>query len=468
MTRFLPQTLFGRLFLATVAVIAATLLVIVLLILRERRELAFSESGSGAVVTEIAEASRHIAQLREPEREVALALLREEPIVIERPLRRLRRPPGDMAAARRSFQRAIQQSLGDDFEVRVIPSRDSTRDVIRFDTVRPNWESRDPRHNRPRELPRHFTVDVTVRLPDGMPLVFRAPAPRGAPPLPKLLFIQLGTLTLVLGAALFFVTRTITRPLADLAAAADAAGHGSTGQPVAVRGALEVRNATRAFNAMQERLSRYLDSRTRVLAAMSHDLRTPLTRLHLRAESIEDEALRERFTADLDEMTRMVNSALAMFRSLNDDEPAVTIDVNKLLSDLQREFAEAGHRIQIEGRAERGFVGRSLALKRCLNNLIGNAVRYGKDCCVQVADGPTALTLHVVDSGPGVPAEDLERVFEPFYRLEASRNRETGGAGLGLSIARDIAQAHGGTLSLGNRPTGGLKATLVLPHSAGP
>jgi signal transduction histidine kinase len=268
----------------------------------------------------------------------------------------------------------------------------------------------------------------------------------------------------MLGIVLYAMTRTITRPLAALATAADAVGRGTAIQPLKERGARELKRATRAFNAMQERLNRYLDSRTRVLAAMSHDLRTPITRLRLRVESIEDEALRTRCVEDLDEMTRMVRGALSIFRGLNDEEPTVPVDIDALLEELQRRYAEVSASVAIEGRAAAPFPGKPLALKRCLGNLVDNALQYGEHATIAVTSSADELTIRVLDDGPGIPPAELERVFEPFYRLESSRNRATGGTGLGLSIARDVAQAHGGSLSLSNRSSGGLEARLVLPR----
>jgi signal transduction histidine kinase len=295
-------------------------------------------------------------------------------------------------------------------------------------------------------------------------VAFRTFSPRGTPPFPRHFLLELGLLTVMLSIVLYAMTRTITRPLADLAKAADAVGRGTAVQPLQERGARELKRATRAFNAMQERLNRYLDSRTRVLAAMSHDLRTPITRLRLRVESIEDEALRARCVEDLDEMTRMVRGALSLFRGLNDDEAAVAVEINALLEELQRRYGEINANVAIEGRAAAPFSGKPLALKRCLGNLVDNALQYAGNAAIDVADSTDELTIRVLDDGPGIPEAEIDRVFEPFYRLESSRNRATGGTGLGLSIARDVAQAHGGSLTLTNRSSGGLEAKLVLPR----
>jgi signal transduction histidine kinase len=240
-------------------------------------------------------------------------------------------------------------------------------------------------------------------------------------------------------------------------------GRGATGIPLKETGAREIRRATRAFNSMQERLRRYLDSRTQVLAAMSHDLRTPLTRLRLRVESIDDDQLRQRLVEDLDEMSSMIRGSLAVFRGLNDEEAAVPVDIDALALELQRQHEELGGEVSIVGTARAPYVAKPLALKRCLGNLIQNAIRHGTRATIQIEDG-AQLIVRVLDEGPGIPEDMLEKVFEPFFRLEHSRNRDTGGTGLGLSIARDIAQAHGGSLSLHNRQNGGLEARLVLPR----
>jgi signal transduction histidine kinase len=230
------------------------------------------------------------------------------------------------------------------------------------------------------------------------------------------------------------------------------------------RGARELRDAAHAFNTMQDRLRRYLDSRTRVLAAMSHDLKTPLTRLRLQVETLIEPALQARISRELDEMESMVHEALSLFRGLDDGEPAAPLDIDALLAQLRAEFADMGGEVTVVGQALRPFTGRAGALKRCLTNLIANAIKFGTCAEVSVADSEQELVVRIRDRGPGIPPDELERVFEPFYRVESSRNRDSGGTGLGLSIARDIAQAHGGTLSVANLPAGGLEATLRLPR----
>ena len=198
---------------------------------------------------------------------------------------------------------------------------------------------------------------------------------------------------------------------------------------------------------------------------MSHDLKTPLTRLRLRMATLNDPDMQFRVDRDLDEMESMVHGALTLLRGLNDDEPAEAVDINELLRKLPRsEFAELGAPFEVHGRVRLLYAGKPMALKRCLTNLISNATKFGGGVSVHVEDG-NAVVIAVRDKGPGIPTEHLVRVFEPFYRIESSRNRDSGGTGLGLCIARDIAQAHGGALALTNLPQGGLQAMLTLPRS---
>jgi signal transduction histidine kinase len=363
-------------------------------------------------------------------------------------------PPlvGAASSFRQALEEQVQLQLGPDYRVNVSPT---TRVAERVITV-----TRQPPEGY--ELGGRL-YDVSVRLPDGDALTFRVAQGRRGPLLPRNLVINLVMLTIATAIVLYIVARSITRPLSELARAAEAVGRDVNQPALEERGAQELREAARAFNTMHERMHRYVDSRTRVLAAMSHDLKTPLTRMRLRVETLTDPESQERFGRDLDEMESMVRGALALLKNLSDDEAAVPIDANALLATLQAEFAEVGASVQIRGRARSAFLGKPHALKRCLTNLISNAVHFGTRATVVVEDG-AALTLRVRDEGPGLPAEELERVFEPFYRVESSRNRDTGGTGLGLSIARDIAQAHGGSLGLRNLPERGLEAVLTLPR----
>lgn len=480
----LPDTLFGRLFAATVGVIGLLMLLIILLIVRERRELGLLDSGSGSSASTIAETSAYLAGLAPTERADARAKLRQQRLLPDdvRKAPRMRVKNGEQEELERAFVSNLRRQLGPEYRVSVGPPRTPRNEVIplhiaprepRLTDIPPEGRGppppdagRPPPGGSPMMVRRFDRVfDVTVTLPDGDTAVFRTLAPRSGPRLPRFIFVQLGVLALVLSAVLYAVTRTITRPLDDLARAADEVGRGATTTPLKERGARELLRATRAFNSMQERLRRYLDSRTQVLAAMSHDLRTPLTRLRLRVESIDDDDLRQRCVEDLDEMSNMIRGALSVFRGLNDEETPVPVDINALARELQRQHAELGGEVTIIGEAQSPYTAKPLALKRCLGNLVQNAIRHGVRATISIEDGKQ-LVLRVLDEGPGIPEDMLDKVFEPFFRLEQSRNRDTGGTGLGLSIARDIAQAHGGTLILRNRTAGGLAATLTLPRVA--
>jgi signal transduction histidine kinase len=303
-----------------------------------------------------------------------------------------------------------------------------------------------------------------VSFADGDAVTYRVARMPGGAPLPRNLLVNLALLVLLLVIVLYIVARSITRPLSELARAADSVGRGrGPAPPLAVRGARELRDAAHAFNTMQDRLHRYLDSRTRVLAAMSHDLKTPLTRLRLQVEALDNPPMQARIGRELDEMESMVREALALFRGLDDGEPPSALDVDALLAQIRDEFGDMGAPVTVTGHALRPLTAKPQALKRCLTNLIANAVKFGTRADISIEDG-AELVIRVRDRGPGIPEEELERVFEPFYRLESSRNRDSGGTGLGLSIARDIAQAHGGSLQLANLPGGGLEVTLRLPR----
>jgi signal transduction histidine kinase len=490
-----PQSLFGRLFMALVGVMIVTLLIVAVLIARERRDLAFLGTGAWNTTKAIADTSNTLARLNGAERDTAIQNLLARPLLLDE-VRRRRSPPrtAEQRLIEDAFARQLRRQLGQGFGVSVQRASPQHTSVIRVEGARwitpgtqgtplqsdkpifapapeassaaPTQDFTSTSNRRPspgRRAPYTWLFDVTVTLPDGDRVMYRALAPLPAPPLPPQIFVELAVLTVLLGVAMFVMARTITRPLRDLANAADAVGRGATLPPLAEKGARELRRATRAFNTMQERLRRYLESRTRVVAAMSHDLRTTLTRLRLRAESIENDELRARFAADLDEMSQMVHGALGLFRGLNDDEPLDRVDVNVLLETLQADFAELGASVTIDGRANAPFCARPLALKRCLTNILHNAVSYGTRATALVSDGEE-LTIRIRDEGPGIPVEAQEQVFEPFFRLEPSRNRDTGGAGLGLSIARDIVQAHGGSISLRNLDRG-LEVVMVLPRA---
>jgi signal transduction histidine kinase len=282
--------------------------------------------------------------------------------------------------------------------------------------------------------------------------------------IPSRFWMHLGlTLTAVIAVSLIAV-RLVTRPIKELAEAAEAFGHDLESPPLMEQGPVETRRAAEAFNRMQERLRLLIAERSRALAAVSHDLRTPLTRLRLRAELVEDETLRAQINADIDDMQAMVEATLDYLRGLGESEAPQSIDIEALLHSMVADEQALGRAADFGGGKYAPYPGRISALKRAIANLIDNAVKYGHAAHLSVADTPGTLRIIVEDDGPGIPPADLERVVEPYVRLETSRSRETGGVGLGLAVARDAARLHGGELVLENRAEGGLRATLTLPR----
>jgi signal transduction histidine kinase len=276
----------------------------------------------------------------------------------------------------------------------------------------------------------------------------------------------LGALFLLLppvGLGVYFAARSITRPLAQLTSEADTLGRGVEGEPVDAVGPREVRALSNAFEMAQTRVQSYVSNRSRALAAVSHDLKAPLTRMQLRVATLTDDVMREKLERDVEELSSMVRSAIAMLKDLENAESIESIDMNVLLARLQSEYAEMGRSVAVTGRARRPYLGRVQSLRRCLTNLIDNAVKFGESASVTLEDGH-ALRVRVADRGPGIAPEEMEKVFEPFYRARAALARGVEGTGLGLSIARDIVLGHGGELKLRNREVCGLEAEVVLPR----
>ena len=466
-----PQSLFGRLIAVSVLAVVLAQAVGLVLIARERETFVL-QSSVREWTRRIAETVQMLGALGPAERAAAVAQL-----AAPRAVPSLPPPPADdpprsahnLLEPHRAFVRVplltdfeqtlrehVQAALGSSYGVAIERTLDPSRPAIALPV--PFYEARELAAHQ--ETAQRY--DVAVRFPDGGSEVFRITRMPGGAPLPRNLRVNLTLLVLILVIALYVTARSITRPLSALARAADSVGRDARPERLPEVGARELRDAARAFNTMQDRLRRYLDSRSRVLAAMSHDLKTPLTRLRLQVETLDDPALQARIGKELTEMELMVHEALSLFRGLDDGEPAVPVEVNELLAGIVQQFADMGA-VTVSGRALAPFTGKAQALKRLLTNLISNAINFGSRATVLVEDNGD-LVIRVRDQGPGIPEGELERVFEPFHRLEQSRNRDSGGTGLGLTIARDIAQAHGGTLVLTNLPEGGLEAALRLPR----
>lgn len=306
-------------------------------------------------------------------------------------------------------------------------------------------------------------LQVSLQLDDASWLNFAAPfveAPRGFPDRAVLMLVA--AVVVVIGLSIWAVRR-LTAPLETLARAAEAFGRDVDAAPLPESGPRELRQATHAFNLMQERLQRFVRDRVQLTAAISHDLRTPITRLRLRAEFVEDDEQRRRMLADLQDMEDMVDSTLAFAREEASTEQRSIVDLVSLVGDVCED--RPGVTLAVDAADGRlPCLCRPVAIRRCLANLVDNAVKYGRCARVRLAAEPATYVLTVDDDGPGIPEEARERVFLPFERLDRARSAGTGGTGLGLTIARTIARAHGGDVVLANRAEGGLRVTMTLPR----
>jgi len=303
---------------------------------------------------------------------------------------------------------------------------------------------------------------VGVRRPDGRWLIVE--------PQPSLHFNQwqLQTMlwffltTLFLSPIAYLFARRMARPIALFAQAAERFGRDPRSPPLAVSGPSEIAVAVRAFNDMQERLARYVEDRTAMVGAIAHDLRTPLTRLRFRVESAPED-LQIKMASDIAEMEAMISGTLAFVRDATRPAERTRLELSSLLESLSDEMSETGQDVVVE-RAERVVVdGDPVALRRLFNNLLDNALKFGRQARVRVYPSARFAVVEIDDAGKGLPGAALEKVFEPFYRAEGSRSRETGGIGLGLAVVRSIARAHGGDATLSNREGGGLTARVLLP-----
>lgn len=308
------------------------------------------------------------------------------------------------------------------------------------------------------------TLLISLRLQDGSWLNFAIPvqSPR---PFWSFRFI-LSTIVMLAAVVIFsaFIVRHLIRPLATFTRAAERLGKDVKAPPLPEIGPTEVRRAARAFNGMQARIRRFLEDRTQMVAAISHDLGTPITRLRLRAEFVEDEDQRRKMLADLEDMERMVKAALSFTRDDAACEPRSSVDLRALLQRVCDDASDSGHEVALTAPDTAvPCACRPAALRRALMNLVENAAIYGQRARVSLQNAAQEAVIAIDDDGPGIPEDLREEAFKPFGRLEASRSRETGGTGLGLTVARTIVRAHGGEIALINRSGGGLRVEVKLP-----
>jgi signal transduction histidine kinase len=269
--------------------------------------------------------------------------------------------------------------------------------------------------------------------------------------------------SLVIGLMIWLLRRAL-RPLKQLATNAERLGRGEDIEPLEESGPGEVRGSIVAFNRMQTRLNRFVQDRTRMLAAISHDLRTPITSLRLRSEFLPDGEDKDRIQQTLQQIEQMLSATLSFAREEGTQEPTRELDLVSLIESLCDDYSDMGEQVLCLASGREVYPCRPASLRRVLQNLISNAIKYAGSAEVSLEREDQQLVIRVCDNGPGIDSTQLEEVFKPFVRLDEARNTESGSVGLGLSIARTLIHQHGGELTLHNRPQGGLEARIILPR----
>ncbi|MCG6942201.1 MAG: HAMP domain-containing protein [Thiohalocapsa sp.] len=456
--RLLPKSLFGRLTLVLITGLGATVLLSAGVHMHDRGRVLYAAI-HGDVIERTVDAVQLLNALAPAERRRLVPLLNSAQARVGLADVPLAVPPADAASAGAELvRRQLREQLGADVGLRVALVGYVMTTPMPGQALPETGEQASATH----AMARRFIVQV--QLHDGGWVWFERRIPQELFHWPLQLLLMLVILLAGVTALSLLAVRWIVRPLDRLREAADALGRDIHRPPLEETGPLEVVETARAFNTMQRRISRFVEDRARILAAVSHDLKTPLTRIRLRADLLEDEVLGAKIRRDLDDMQRMVDATLDFMRGTESREETRPLDLMALLESLCDDAAEAGQQVVLRGRVVTPYHGRPLALKRCIGNLLDNALRYGGSAEVSVRDSDKGVTLSVADQGPGIPEGAMGKVFEPFFRLEASRARRSGGTGLGLGIARNIARAHGGDLVLKHRPGGGLIAELRLPR----
>ncbi len=311
----------------------------------------------------------------------------------------------------------------------------------------------------------HFLIapfQVGVKQPDGHWAVVRSQAAFGLSPWQERVALWFVLSAVAMAPVTYVFARRLAAPIQLFADAAERLGRDPRAEPLVLKGPHEIRVAATAFNEMQERLRRYVEDRTAMVGAIAHDLRTPLTRLRFRIEGLPDEQ-RAKISADIDQMEEMISAALMFVRDASKPGERTPLELSSLLESLCDEMAETGASTEVESGEKVVLDGDPMALRRLFSNLLENAVKFGGRARTRVFRDASNAFVEIEDDGPGIPPSDREKVFEPFYRREPSRSRQTGGIGLGLAVVRSIARGHGGDVDLVNRAGGGLTARVQLP-----
>lgn len=320
-------------------------------------------------------------------------------------------------------------------------------------------------HTHPKLMHDHFSaieMTLSIELRDGQWLNVDTRFQR--PPLqwPLLSTLSFGiTAAIILAAVCWYLLSRLTYPLRRVSEAAERFGRGENADLLPETGPREIQELTATFNQMQDRLTRFAADRTRIMAALGHDLRSPLTALRVRAELVDDDETKNAMISSIEEMQEMVETTLAFARGMAVSEPSESVELGSFLIQLKHDMLNSF--VFNDEDADVTLRVRPNALRRALRNVIENAIRYGGGADVSISRGQDMVSIEICDDGPGIPEEEIEEVFEPFFRLERSRSRETGGTGLGLSIARTLLRASGGDITLSNKPEGGVRARISLP-----
>jgi signal transduction histidine kinase len=458
LSRFLPKSLIGQIALVMAGALLVAQAINFTLIFTERQRLTRTQL-EGPPVARFVLIAQRVAEAAPAEREAALprrgrrarfSLDRDSPIPPggdEALLDRLR----DAAAANGLVLRDARATIVD-----APPPPPELREQLPPDEL----ERLDDRRQRLRSL------ILSVQLGDGTWLTGRMIAPRPNPwVILRPLVATLLTYLIIL-AAMIWIARRLARPLRELASAAERFQGRGEAPRVEPGGPADVNRAILAFNAMSARVGAMLDEKDRMLGAIGHDLRTPLASLRIRAEAVEPAEDREAMIATIEEMAAMLDDTLALARSGRAVEEVRHVDLAALADTVVEEYRALGHDVALADGAVGSADVQPRLLRRAVRNLVANAVTYAGATRVTVRPDGADVLIEVIDSGPGIAEAELGKVLEPFYRVEPSRSRETGGSGLGLTLARAAAQAHGGAMELANRPEGGLIARLRIPTRA--
>ncbi|MBI3376490.1 MAG: HAMP domain-containing protein [Betaproteobacteria bacterium] len=467
----MPGSLFGRLVLVLLGGLLLAQLATAYINLTERDQLLY-RAGGMRLAQQISDIVKLLDSLPAAERRKVVAIFNAPPLSVS-----LDAPPiaQDDASSEADFQHSmfatvLRFALGEEAKIHVRRAEGAPVGVRPGGGFGPQAGPMMPHRMRGPGMQGYgaggafFTVQVA--LSDGTWVTFDSHVSPQSTATPLRVALTLLVLLVTVIVLSLVAVRWVTGPLSELALAAEKLGEDINRPPLPETGPIEVQRAAKAFNTMQQRLQRFISDRTRILTAMSHDLKTPITRMRLRTEMLEDDELRAKFERDLGEMESMVGQTLEFMRDTSASEAVQRVDLMALLESLQSDFRDMGKSVEIDGGLIDPYPGRPLALRRCFTNLLENAVRYGERAAIGLEESANEVTVRIRDAGPGIPAHELERSFEPFFRGEASRSRDTGGTGLGLGIARNIARAHGGDLVLENRAGGGLEAIVTLPRPA--